>query len=203
MRAPTSDPAGAGTSAATSARSIESRSEKCVKTCSTGAAIAFQFAATGGCAGCACALRANPCPAPRSCRREVRAAGGGGAGSRRRRGGRRRRCRSASAAASSRPSPEARAGGPRAARGRAPTRGRGCRPASSACRSWRRDPSAPRRTRRRGRSGRAAAASSRISGFAAGSGVSMAKRRAMTRSTLPSTTATGSSKAIAAIAAEV
>jgi hypothetical protein len=39
--------------------------------------------------------------------------------------------------------------------------------------------------------------------FAAGRGVAMAKRRAITRSTLASTTAAGSSKAMAAIAAAV
>ncbi len=42
-----------------------------------------------------------------------------------------------------------------------------------------------------------------ISGLAAGSGVSIASSRAITRSTLPSTTAAGRSKAIAAIAAAV
>ena len=44
---------------------------------------------------------------------------------------------------------------------------------------------------------------SRISALAAGRGVSMANSRATTRSTLPSTTASGRSKAIAAIAAAV
>ena len=39
--------------------------------------------------------------------------------------------------------------------------------------------------------------------LASGSGVSIANRRAITRSMLPSTTAAGSSKAIAAIAAAV
>jgi hypothetical protein len=43
----------------------------------------------------------------------------------------------------------------------------------------------------------------RSSGFASGSDVSTAWRRAMTRSTLPSTTFVGSSKAIAAMAAAV
>ena len=43
----------------------------------------------------------------------------------------------------------------------------------------------------------------RISVLASGSGVRMANRRAITRSTLPSTTAAGLSKAIAAIAAAV
>ncbi len=42
-----------------------------------------------------------------------------------------------------------------------------------------------------------------ICGLAAGSGVSIASNRAITRSTLPSTTAAGRSKAIAAIAAAV
>ena len=43
----------------------------------------------------------------------------------------------------------------------------------------------------------------RIAVLAAGSGVAMAWSRATTRSTLPSTTAAGRSKAIAAIAAAV
>ena len=42
-----------------------------------------------------------------------------------------------------------------------------------------------------------------IAGFASGSGVSIARSRVITRSTLPSTTAAGRSKAIAAIAAAV
>ena len=43
----------------------------------------------------------------------------------------------------------------------------------------------------------------RICGLASGSGVSIASSRETTRSTLPSTTAAGRSKAIAAIAAAV
>ena len=182
--------------------SRSSRSAKCVKTCSTGAgsrAIAANGAVSRRVAGLAPIAAGHFAHAAE----QPFAAGVDAAGSRRRRGARRRRCRSGSAARASPPSPGAPAAGPRAARGMARTRGRARRRASSACRWWRRDPSAPRRTRRRGRAGRAAAACRGSPAFAAGSGASMAKSRAITRSTLPSTTATGSSKAIAAIAAEV
>jgi hypothetical protein len=55
-----------------------------------------------------------------------------------------------------------------------------------------------------GRSGGTSdSASARISGLAFGSGSSTWKRRAITRSTLPSTAAAGSSNAIAATAAAV
>ena len=118
-------------------------------------------------------------PALRSCRRAARAAGGGGAGSRRRRGARRRRCRSESAAASSRALTGSSAAGPRVAQRMAPTMGRARRPASSACRSWRRDPSAPRRTRPARSRGTSGCSASRITAFAAGKGVSIAKRRAI------------------------
>ena len=47
------------------------------------------------------------------------------------------------------------------------------------------------------------AATARISGFAAGSGVAIAASRVATRSTLPSTASAGRPKAIAAIAPAV
>ena len=72
-----------------------------------------------------------------------------------------------------------------------------------ACRPSRPGPSAPAPSRQAARAGTKEPASARSSGFAAGSGVSTAKSRATTRSTLPSTTLVGRSKAIAAIAAAV
>ena len=188
--------------APTSARSIESRSAKCVKTCSTGRASALQSAVSGGFARSA-RLRSTPFPALRSCRRAARAADGGEAGSRRRCGARRRPCRSASGAPSSAPCAGSSPGALLRRRGMAPTRGRARRRAFSACRSWRRDPSAPRRIRPRAAPERAAEASRGSAASRRGAAYRCAKSRATTRSTLPSTTATGSSKAIAAIAAEV
>ena len=83
------------------------------------------------------------------------------------------------------------------------TRGRGRRRASSACRSSLRDPSAPRRILRRARMGRAVGALRGSAAWHPARASSIAKTRAITRSTLPSITAICSSKAIAAIAAEV
>jgi hypothetical protein len=64
--------------------------------------------------------------------------------------------------------------------------GRSRRRAISACRSWRRGPSPPARSSPGARSGVRRAARAFSSGLEAGSGSVTAKRRAMTRSTLPS-----------------
>ena len=73
----------------------------------------------------------------------------------------------------------------------APPPGSGRRAAPWAGRPWRPGPSAPAPSRRAGRRGPGSPASRFSSGLASGSGVSTANSRAITRSTLPSTTLVG------------
>ena len=198
-------PLGAGVSAATSARSIARRSAKCVNTCSTGAGDAISMPlGSGARRGAFTGFASTPSRALRSCPREARAAGGGGAGSRHRRAARRRRCRSAWAVASS----------------RALTGSSACRPSRRAIQ--RLGPGAEAAGGFLRRADRRAEIHQRLGEFSCALGrderlelcaderlgsrqrrCRSRKARAITRSTLPSTTATGSSKAIAAIAADV
>ena len=89
------------------------------------------------------------------------------------------------------------------ARHRREPAGRCRRRARAGCRRWRRGPSPPGRSRRAAPPASAPRRARAARGFAAGSGASTARSRAITRSTLPSTTTAGRSKAIAAIAAAV
>ena len=154
-------------------------------------------------AAAAPAARSRRRPAARASRRAAPTAAGSRPAPRRRRAAparrpvphRLRRLRRPPRQLGGDPGPARRAG--------ARSRGRCRRPAPAACRSWPRDPSPPAHSRPAAPPASAAPPAPRSSGFAAGSGVSTAKSRAITRSTLPSTTTAGRSKAIAAIAAAV
>ena len=89
---------------------------------------------------------------------------------------------------------------PRVRASQGPSRGRGRRPVASAYRWSNQDPSDSGRSHRADAPGRGSASAVESRGRAAGIGVSIAKSRVTTRSTLPSTAASCLSKAMAAMA---
>ena len=146
--------------------------------------------------------RAIRSSALRSCRRAALLRGACAAGCGRPRATRRTRHRAATRRSSSRLARKALLIAARARRAGA-LHGQITQAGASACRSWRRDPSSPGRSRRRGAAASVLAASARMRGFAPGSSSSTANSRAITRSILPSTGLACRSNAIAAIAAAV